>query len=79
MFFTCRKHSMIANILCAEFLPCTWRSVLTKGCIERGLEVWNGGANFYSVGMLCTAGVDAGNGLMAIKETDLRGQKADDG
>ena len=68
MFFTCRKHSMIANILCAEFLPCTWRSILTKGCIERGLEVWNGGANFYSVGMLCTAGVDAGNSLMAIKK-----------
>ncbi len=67
MFFTCRNHSMIANILCAEFLPCTWRSILTKGCIERGLEVWNGGANFYSVGMLCTAGVDAGNALMAVK------------
>ncbi|MFZ0611279.1 MAG: pyruvate formate lyase family protein [Desulfobacterales bacterium] len=68
MMLTCRKHSMIANILCAEFLPCAWRSILTNGCIERGTEVWNGGANVYSVGMLVMTGVDAANGLLAVKQ-----------
>ena len=29
-----RRSPWIATILCAEYLPVTWRSVLTKGCIE---------------------------------------------
>ena len=38
----------IASMLCADFLPVTWRSLLTGGCIETGTEVWNGGANYYT-------------------------------
>ena len=58
----------IANMLNADFLPCTWRSILTKGCIERGTETWKGGANYYTVAQISVGGVDAGNGLMAIKD-----------
>jgi formate C-acetyltransferase len=64
---TLRHHSFIGNILCAEFIPCAWRSILTKGCIERGLEVWNGGANYNTVAHISVGGVDAANGLMAVK------------
>ena len=62
-----RRESWIGTILCAEYLPVTWRSVLTKSCIERGLESWNGGANYYTVAHVAVGGVDAANGLMAVK------------
>ncbi|PQP33394.1 glycyl radical enzyme, partial [Desulfobacteraceae bacterium SEEP-SAG9] len=58
----------IASMLNAEFLPCTWRSIMTKGCIERGIEMWNGGANYYTVAQISLGQVDAGNGLMAVKD-----------
>jgi formate C-acetyltransferase len=63
-----RRSAWIASMLNAEFLPCTWRSILTKGCIERGLETWNGGANYYTVAQISVGAVDAGNGLMAVKD-----------
>ncbi|MEQ1586455.1 MAG: pyruvate formate lyase family protein [Cyclobacteriaceae bacterium] len=62
-----RRESWIGTILCAEYLPVTWRSVLTASCIERGLESWNGGANYYTVAHVAVGGVDAANGLMAVK------------
>jgi len=62
-----RRESWIGTILCAEYLPVTWRSILTKSCIERGLESWNGGANYYTVAHVAVGGVDAANGLMAVK------------
>ena len=62
-----RRESWIGTILCAEYLPVTWRSVLTASCIERGLESWNGGANYYTVAQVAVGGVDAANGLMAVK------------
>ena len=55
-------------MLNADFLPCTWRSVLTKGCIETGTETWKGGANYYTVAQISVGGVDAANGLMAVKD-----------
>ncbi len=55
-------------MLAAEYLPVTWRSVLTNGCIESGVDVWNGGANYYTVAQISVGQVDAGNGLMAIKD-----------
>lgn len=64
---TLRKEAWIASILCAEYLPVTWRSILTKGCIETGTEVWNGGANYYTVAQIIVGGVDAANCLMAVK------------
>ncbi len=64
---TLRREAWIASILCAEYLPVTWRSILTKGCIETGTEVWNGGANYYTVAQITVGGVDAANGLMAVK------------
>ncbi len=63
-----RRGAWIASMLTAEFLPVAWRSVLTKGCIETGTELWNGGANYYTVAQICVATVDAANGLMAVKE-----------
>jgi formate C-acetyltransferase len=64
---TLRKEAWIASILCAEYLPVTWRSILTKGCIESGTEVWNGGANYYTVAQIVVGGIDAANSLMAVK------------
>jgi len=63
-----RRGAWIASMLTAEFLPVAWRSVLTKGCIETGTELWNGGANYYTVAQICVATVDAANGLMAVKD-----------
>ena len=62
-----RRGAWIASMLTAEFLPVTWRSILTKGCIETGTETWNGGANYYTVAQISVGGVDAANGLMAVK------------
>ena len=63
-----RRGAWISNMLNADFLPCTWRSILTKGCIETGTETWKGGANYYTVAQICVGGVDAANGLMAVKD-----------
>ena len=63
-----RRGAWIASMLAAEYLPVTWRSVLTKGCIESGVDVWHGGANYYTVAQISVGQVDAGNGLMAIKD-----------
>ncbi len=63
-----RRGAWIASILTAEFIPVTWRSILTKGCIETGTETWNGGANYYTVAQISVGGVDAANGLMAVKD-----------
>ena len=65
---TLRHYAWISNIMCAEFLPVPWRSILTGGCIETGTEVWNGGANYYTTAQIVVAGVDAANGLMAVKK-----------
>jgi len=65
---TLRHAAWISNVLQADFLPCTWRSLLTGGCIETGTETWAGGANYYTVAQICVGGVDAANGLMAVKD-----------
>ena len=65
---TLRRGAWIASMLTAEFLPVTWRSILTKGCIETGTETWNGGANYYTVAQISVGSVDAANGLMAVKD-----------
>lgn len=62
-----RRGAWIASMLNADFLPCTWRSILTKGCIETGTETWKGGANYYTVAQISVGGVDAANALMAVK------------
>jgi pyruvate-formate lyase len=63
-----RRGSWIASTLTAEFIPCPWRSILTKGCIETGADTWSGGANYYTVVQICVGSVDAANGLMAVKD-----------
>jgi len=63
-----RRGAWIASMLTAEFLPVPYRSILTAGCIETGTETWNGGANYYSVAQISVGSVDAGNGLMAVKD-----------
>lgn len=63
-----RRGAWIASMLTAEFLPVTWRSILTRGCIESGTETWNGGANYYTVAQISVGGVDAANSLVAVKK-----------
>jgi pyruvate-formate lyase len=65
---TLRHAAWISNILQADFLPCSWRSILTGGCIETGTETWAGGANYYTVAQISVGGVDAANSLMAVKD-----------
>ncbi len=65
---TLRRGAWIASMLNAEVLPLAWRSILTGGCIETGKEVWEGGANYYTVAQISVAGVDAANSLMAVKK-----------
>ncbi len=65
---TLRRGAWIASMLNAEFLPCTWRSLLTGGCIETGTDTWAGGANYYTVAQINVGSVDAGNSLMAVKD-----------
>lgn len=62
-----RRGAWIASMLAAEYLPLTWRSILTIGCVESGVDVWHGGANYYTVAQISVGQVDAANGLMAIK------------
>jgi formate C-acetyltransferase len=71
-----RRGAWIASMLTAEFLPVPWRSVLTKGCIETATDTWSGGANYYTVAQISVAGVDAANGLMAIKDLVFDKKKA---
>jgi formate C-acetyltransferase len=63
-----RRGAWISSLLTAEFLPVTWRSILTKGCIETGTDTWSGGANYYTVAQISVGGVDAANSLIAVKQ-----------
>jgi formate C-acetyltransferase len=63
-----RRGAWIASMLTADFLPVPWRSILTKGCVETGTDTWSGGANYYTVAQISVGAVDAGNGLMAVKD-----------
>ena len=63
-----RRGAWIASMLTADFLPVPWRSILTVGCIETGTDTWSGGANYYTVAQISVGAVDAGNGLMAVKD-----------
>ena len=63
-----RRGAWIAGMLTADFLPVPWRSIMTKGCIETGQDTWSGGANYYAVAQISVGGVDAANGLMAVKD-----------
>jgi len=72
---TLRRGAWIASMLNGEVLPLAWRSVLTGGCIETGKEVWEGGANYYTVAQISVAGVDAANSLMAVKKLVFEDKK----
>ncbi len=50
-----------------------------RGCIETGTEVWNGGANYYTVAQIVVGGVDAANGLYGGEAPGLRHEEADNG
>jgi pyruvate formate-lyase/glycerol dehydratase family glycyl radical enzyme len=72
---TLRRGAWIASMLNADFLPVAWRSVLSKGCIETGTEVWHGGANYYTVAQISVGGVDAANSLMAVRKLVFEDKK----
>ena len=52
---TLRRGAWIASMLNGEVLPVAWRSILTGGCIETGKDVWEGGANYYTVAQISVA------------------------
>ncbi len=62
-----RHHGKICNMLYSDFIQLPYRSALTDGCIEKGLDIWNGGAQFVATSTNINAGVDAANALLAIR------------
>ncbi|MBI4763563.1 MAG: hypothetical protein HY787_03020 [Deltaproteobacteria bacterium] len=63
-----RRHGIIGDAITAEILPLPLRSSLIQGCIERGTDVWEGGAKYCSSMLISVGGVDAANSLAAIKK-----------
>lgn len=53
---------------CAKNLPLPFRSALTDGCLESGIDMWNNGAQFSATAFVFATGIDAANSLAAIKK-----------
>lgn len=62
------KAAEIYLYLNAKNLQLPFRSALTSGCIERGTDMWNGGADFSATAFVFATGIDAANSLAAIKK-----------
>lgn len=65
---TIRRMGFVGMMINSEVLPVPLRSALTGGCIESGTDVWSGGARWYCPTLITTAGIDAVNSLMAVKQ-----------
>ncbi len=63
-----REYGRIGDCLCAEYLQVPFRSAFVDGCIENGLDLWNGGAYFTAPSFVFGCGTDAANGLKVIKQ-----------
>lgn len=63
-----RNYGRIGNTYSAEVLPLPIRSAFIHGCIERGLDCMNHGADINVPSFVYACGTDAANGLMAIKK-----------
>jgi len=62
------KTSEIYQYNCSKFLQLPFRSALTDGCLERGIDMWNDGADFAATALIFNTGIDAANSLAAIKK-----------
>lgn len=62
------KTSEIYLYLCSKFLQLPFRSALTDGCMESGIDMWNDGAQFSATAFIVQTGIDAANSLVAIKK-----------
>ncbi|MBI4286965.1 MAG: hypothetical protein HY671_00885 [Chloroflexi bacterium] len=63
-----RLHSQAGQRTLAEIAPMPYRSVLVEDCMAKGQEILAGGARHSLSGCMILAGVDAGNGLAAVKK-----------
>lgn len=66
--YLAHKTSEIYLYLCSKFLQLPFRSALTDGCIESGIDMWNDGAQFSATAFIFNTGIDAANSLAAIKK-----------
>lgn len=62
------KSAEIYLYLNARNLQLPFRSALTHGCLEKGVDMWNGGADFSATAFVFATGIDAANSLAAIKK-----------
>ncbi|MGI6679436.1 MAG: pyruvate formate lyase family protein [Dehalobacterium sp.] len=62
-----RKHGRVGNDFQAAYLPLPLRSVMTDGCMERGRDCWDDGADYTADLMINVGTVDAANSLLAVK------------
>lgn len=66
--YLAHKSAGIYLYLCSKNLPLPFRSAITDGCLEKGLDMWNDGARFSSTAFVFATGIDAANSLAAIKK-----------
>ena len=62
------KSAEIYLYLNAKNLQLPFRSALTSGCLEKGIDMWNGGSDFSATAFVFATGIDAANSLAAIKK-----------
>jgi formate C-acetyltransferase len=62
------KSAEIYLYLNSKNLQLPFRSALTSGCIEKGIDMWSGGADFSATAFVFATGIDAANSLAAIKK-----------
>jgi len=70
-----RNHGKICCMLAAEFLQPPLRSSFTGGCIEKGLDCWNGGANYSVPVYILNGAVDTANSLASVKKLVFEDKK----
>ncbi len=58
----------IYHLLVSKQFPLPFRSAITDGCLERGKDLWNDGAEFVATAYVVNCGIDAANSLAAIKK-----------
>ncbi|MCQ2559498.1 MAG: glycyl radical protein [Clostridia bacterium] len=67
-FRVMRGHGQCGIMYQSEVLPLPLRSALIGGCIEKGTDIWDGGAKYTSDLVISVATIDAANCLLAVKD-----------
>ncbi len=63
-----RRLEALEQKVLHDILPCPFRSALNHGCLERGVEQYAGGTDYYLYYAVINAGIDTANSLAAVKE-----------